>query len=68
MQVRAGENGTRPVKTRGRKSDLMELEVEIDRLLMKVMAIGTLPDVENGLRKVLIHDGKSTPIVRGWHI
>ena len=23
---------------------------------------------ENGLRKVLIHDGKTTPIVRSWHI
>jgi hypothetical protein len=47
----AGSNGTALVKTRGRQSDLMGLEVEIDRLLMKVAAIGTLPEVENALRK-----------------
>ena len=55
VPVRAGENGTGPIKTRGRTSDLMELEVEIDRLLMKVVAIGTLPDVENALRKARRH-------------
>ena len=55
IQVRAGENGTVPVKARGRKSDLMELEVEIDRLLMKVVEIGTLPDVEDALRKARRH-------------
>ena len=55
LPVRAGENGTGPVKTRGRKSDLMELEVEIDRLLMKVVEIGTLPDVEDALRKARRH-------------
>ena len=34
-----------------RKNSLMDLEVEIDRLLMKVAAIGTLPEVEDSLRK-----------------
>ena len=29
----------------------MALEVEIDRLLMKVASIGTLPEVEDSLRK-----------------
>ena len=38
-------------RTRGRANSLMELEVEIDRLLMKVAAIGTLPEVEASLRK-----------------
>ena len=33
----------------------MNLEVEIDRLLMKVVEIGTLPDVENALRKARRH-------------
>ena len=55
IQVRAGENGTGPVKARGRKSDLMDLEVEIDRLLMKVVEIGTLPEVEDALRKARRH-------------
>ena len=55
IQVRAGENGTGPVKTRGRKSDLMDLEVEIDRLLMRVVEIGTLPEVEDALRKARRH-------------
>ena len=50
-QVRAGENGTGPVKTRRSRTDLMELEVGIDRLLMKVVEIGTLPEVEDALRK-----------------
>lgn len=36
---------------RGRKHSLMDLEVEIDRLLMKVAAIGNLPEVEDSLRK-----------------
>jgi hypothetical protein len=51
MQAAAGANGTGPVKTRGRTSELMDLEVEFDRLLMKVAAFGTLPEVENALRK-----------------
>jgi hypothetical protein len=36
---------------RGRRNSLMALEVEIDRLLMKVASIGTLPEVEDSLRK-----------------
>jgi hypothetical protein len=51
VQVEAGANGTGPVKTRGRRTDLMDLEVEIDRLLMKVVEMGTLHDVEDALRK-----------------
>ena len=43
-------NGTAQVKTRGRTNLLMDLEVELDRLLMKVAALGTLPNVENALR------------------
>jgi hypothetical protein len=38
-------------QSRVRKNSLMDLEVEIDRLLMKVAAIGTLPEVEDSLRK-----------------
>ena len=30
----------------------MDLEVEIDRLLMKVVEIGQLPSVEDALRRV----------------
>ena len=36
--------------SRTRGIDLMDLEVEIDRLLMKVLEIGQLPDVEDTLR------------------
>ena len=38
-------------ETRGRKSPLVDLEVDIDRLLFKAMEIGTLPEVEDALRK-----------------
>ena len=55
MQIQSGVNGTTRVKTRGRRNDPMDLEVEIDRLLMKVVAIGTLPDVESALRKARRH-------------
>jgi hypothetical protein len=51
VQVEAGANGTGPVKSRGRRTDLMDLEVEIDRLLLKVAEIGKFPEVENELRK-----------------
>jgi hypothetical protein len=51
MRAEDGENGTAPVKRRGRTSELMDLEVEFDRLLMKVAAFGALPEVENALRK-----------------
>ncbi len=54
-RVQAGSNGTGPVKMRGRSRDLMDLEVEIDRLLMKVVEIGTLPEVANALRKARRH-------------
>jgi hypothetical protein len=45
-------NGPAPVTGRGRERELMNLEVEIDRVLMKVARIGELPEVENALRKV----------------
>ncbi len=48
----AGSNGQSGLRSRERRSDLMGLEVEIDRVLMKVVALGSLPDVENALRKV----------------
>ena len=51
MRVQAGANGSTPAMMRGRKSDLMDLEVGIDRLLMKVVEIGTLHEVEAELRK-----------------
>ena len=38
-------------QARGRMNSLMDLEIEIDRLLMKVAEIGTLPQVEDSLRK-----------------
>jgi hypothetical protein len=55
LQVQPDANGNTMVRTRGRKNNLMDLEVEIDRLLMKVVDIGTLPDVENALRKARRH-------------
>jgi hypothetical protein len=51
LQVQAGANGSTPAMMRGRKSDLMDLEVGIDRLLIKVVEIGTLHEVEAELRK-----------------
>jgi hypothetical protein len=51
MQVQSGATLTVQAKTRGSGTELMDLEVEIDRLLMKAVEIGTLPDVENALRK-----------------
>jgi hypothetical protein len=50
--TRAGRVASAPMPTdRGRKNHLMDLEVEIDRLLMKVAEIGTLPEVEDSLRR-----------------
>jgi hypothetical protein len=54
-QIQSGANGTAQVTTRRRKTDPMDLEVEIDRLLMKVVEFGTLPDVEDTLRKARHH-------------
>jgi hypothetical protein len=48
----ARANGETPAISRGRERELMNLEVEIDRVLMKVAEIGALPEVENALRKV----------------
>ncbi len=58
-RVRPGRNGPRRSRPdrrgqarsrRGKRSGLSDLEVEIDRLLMKVVENGTLPEVENALR------------------
>jgi hypothetical protein len=49
--ARAAAGATTSLQARGRQNSLMDLEVEIDRLLMKVAAIGTLPQVEDSLRK-----------------
>jgi hypothetical protein len=50
-----GANGSTRIMARGKKNNLMELEIDIDRLLMKVVEIGTLPDVEDDLRKARRH-------------
>jgi hypothetical protein len=47
----AAVGATATHQSRGRMNSLMDLEIEIDRLLMKVAAIGTLPQVEDSLRK-----------------
>jgi hypothetical protein len=44
-------NGMSMSSTRGRKTSLAALEVEFDRLLLKVVESGTLPEVEVALRK-----------------
>jgi hypothetical protein len=51
-QAGALANGESPVLSRGRERELMNLEIEIDRLLMKVVQTGALPEVESSLRKV----------------
>jgi hypothetical protein len=48
--VLARANGSTPAMARRKTSELMSLEVEIDRQLMKVMEIGQLPDIEDALR------------------
>jgi hypothetical protein len=50
--VVAGADGKGPVASRGRERELMSLEVEIDRVLMKVAQTGKFPEVEVALRKV----------------
>ena len=45
-------NGESPALSRGRERELMNLEVELDRVLMKVVETGELPEVETALRKV----------------
>ena len=49
VKVQSGSNGRTPTIGRGRTNDLMTLEVEIDRRLMKVATIGPLPGIEEGL-------------------
>lgn len=51
-QAAPGGNGQTPALSRGRERELMSLEVEIDRVLIKVVEIGALPEVEDALRKV----------------
>ena len=50
VQVQGRANESTPATTRRRSSELMGLELEIDRLRRKVVEIGQLPDVEDGLR------------------
>jgi hypothetical protein len=50
-QAHAAPNGSTPTIGRRRTNDLMALEIEIDRLWMKLAAIGELPDVEDALRE-----------------
>jgi hypothetical protein len=52
MQDQTGANGSRAAMARNQSSELMGLEVEIDRLRMKVVEIGQLPHVEDALRGV----------------
>ncbi len=52
MEMGHGMNGSKSEMARKHSSELMGLEVEIDRLLMKVVAIGRLPQVEDALRRV----------------
>jgi hypothetical protein len=52
MQVGNGTKGSTAAMAHNQSSELMGLEVEIDRLLMKVVEIGQLPDVEDGLGRV----------------
>jgi hypothetical protein len=49
--ARAAAVATALHQSRGRANSLMDLEVEIDRLLMKLAEIGPLPDVEDALRE-----------------
>jgi hypothetical protein len=51
----AEANGSTRVMGRGKRNNLLDLEIDIDRLLMKVVEIGTLPDVENDLRRARRH-------------
>ncbi len=51
-QAAPGGNGQTPASSRGREREMMSLEAEIDRVLMRVVQIGALPEVENALRKV----------------
>src|SRR5262249_52785962 len=59
----SGANGMSGVKVRGRKSTLINLEVDLDRLLFRVMDVGDLPEVEDALRKArrLLYAGSTTP-------
>jgi hypothetical protein len=50
-QAAAAANGMGQVQTRRRKNPLDELEVEFDRLLLKVIDQGNLTQVENAIRR-----------------
>jgi hypothetical protein len=51
-QAAATANGMGQVQTRRRKNPLDELEVEFDRLLIKVIDQGNLTPVEDAIRRV----------------
>jgi hypothetical protein len=55
MQIGTGANGSTPAMARKQSSELMGLEVEIDRLMMKVVEIGQLSQVEEELRRARRH-------------
>jgi hypothetical protein len=50
-QTQSDSNGLTRVKTRGKKGALIDLELDLDRLLFRVMDVGNLPEVEDALRK-----------------
>jgi hypothetical protein len=50
VQIRTGTNASTAAMARKQSREWMGLEVEIDRLLMKVAEIGQLPEVEDALR------------------
>jgi len=60
-QVVSEANDSTRVKTRGRNSRLADLEVDLDWLLFRVVEIGSLPEVEEALRKTrrLLYAGLS---------
>ena len=51
MEIAPWVGWARPARARRRAGELMGLEIEIDRLLMKVVETGQLKDVEDALRK-----------------
>jgi hypothetical protein len=49
--VTAQADGLGKVGTRRQRDTLTDLEADLDRLLFKVMDLGTLPEIEDALRK-----------------
>jgi hypothetical protein len=61
-QAKSQADETARLETRRRQSPLVDLEVDIDRILFKAMEIGTLPEVEDALRRTrrLLYAGLTT--------